>query len=446
MKLKYLIFSILVFTLACSAGFRHVVVKQHFKLSQFVSADTCGGCHSEIYKQWKGSMHQQAHHDPVYNSVAKYYLKGLTKKGEIDESESCVKCHTPIGVTTGFPTKTSDDLTKTADIAKNGIQCDYCHSSVSAHKMYNNGLIKKPGQGDENPGIKYGPFKDSKSDYHKTAYSEFHTSSEICGTCHNVRHVFYGTWLETTYEEWKKSPYNSMIAKNRVTCQGCHMYQRPGHPATGSTKRDANPGTASDGSKKRPHIFTHYFVGANSAIPEINKDETKKKMAIARLQNAAELSISTSNISKGIVNITVKNTGAGHKLPTGLTDTRQMWLQILIKDVKEKVLHRSGFLDRKGNIEKNTIIYNTVFGDAAGKPIQNISKAVKIIKDYRIEPGKSVTESIKLTSKPVRKYFVSVKLLYRSAPQHIINIAMGAKRITLPIVEMESLKKQLDIK
>jgi hypothetical protein len=185
-----------------------------------------------------------------------------------------------------------------------------------------------------------------------------------------------------------------MIAKNRVTCQGCHMYQRPGHPATGSTKRDANPGTASDGSKKRPHIFTHYFVGANSAIPEINKDETKKKMAIARLQNAAELSISTSNISKGIVNI----------------------------------------------------IYNTVIGDAAGKPIQNISKAVKIIKDYRIEPGKSVTESIKLTSKPVRKYFVSVKLLNRSAPQHIINIAMGAKRITLPIVEMESLKKQLDIK
>ena len=111
-----------------------------FELDQFIEPDTCGGCHGEIQEQWTNSMHNLSHKDPVYNRVAKFLRKGLTQAGEIQEAESCVKCHTPVGVVTGFPEKLSDDLSRTPEIATQGIQCDYCHSAVDTTRMYNNGL------------------------------------------------------------------------------------------------------------------------------------------------------------------------------------------------------------------------------------------------------------------------------------------------------------------
>ena len=43
--------------------------------------------------------------------------------------------------------------------------------------------------------------------------------------------------------------------------------------------------------KKREHIFTHYFVGANAYLPRLHGDEEKSQMAIARLENTATLGI-----------------------------------------------------------------------------------------------------------------------------------------------------------
>ena len=182
---------------------------ERYRLSQFISPETCGDCHSEIFSQWENSMHHIAEKDPIYLLLSKFLRIGLTDKDEIAEAESCVKCHVPVGVVTGYPEKVSDDKKKIPELAMHGIQCDYCHSATSATKMYNNGLILDPGNGEEEPGIKRGPFPDSVSDFHETDFSEFHTSSKICGTCHNVKHVVFGTKLETTYEEWEKGPYNS---------------------------------------------------------------------------------------------------------------------------------------------------------------------------------------------------------------------------------------------
>ena len=211
-------------------------------IEQFISPETCGGCHAEIFEQWENSMHNLAHKDPVYSRVSQFLRKGLINEGEIQEAESCVKCHTPVGHLTGFPEKLSDDLSKTPEIATKGIQCDYCHSVETVKRMYNNGLVLKPGQGEDDPGIKYGPFDDAEPDFHEALYSKLHTQSQICGTCHNVKHVSFGTDLETTYTEWQNSPYNSKDPAKRIECQGCHMYQRPGIPSTGSTPRPENPG------------------------------------------------------------------------------------------------------------------------------------------------------------------------------------------------------------
>jgi len=447
MNKKIKVYTGIILSIMVSALVFSCIKKEHHELSQFISPDTCGGCHDEIFDQWQNSMHGLAHKDPLYREVALFLRKELTERSEVAEAESCVKCHTPVGYITGITGSTTEELTgkNIPGILKQGIQCDYCHSATGAKKMYNNGLTLKPGRGEDEPGIKRGPYSDSKSDFHDSAFSEFHTSSEICGTCHNVNHVVYGTKLESTFDEWENSPYNSSDPNKRITCQGCHMYQRPGVPATGETPRPLNPGYASADGPERPHVFTHYFVGGNTLVPGMFRDSKKGKMAEERLKNAAGLSIDYSGISSGNLIVSVKNTGAGHYLPTGLTDTRQMWLEISVKNERGGVVYSSGKLDKDGYITDNTFIYNTVFGDGKGNAVTNIAKAKEIIKDRRIPPLKSLDEKIEIGKGNYKKLNVRIRLLYRIAPQKLADQVLGKGKLKLPVVQMEELNKIIKI-
>ncbi|HSL61293.1 MAG TPA: multiheme c-type cytochrome [Desulfotignum sp.] len=409
---------------------------QRFDLDRFIDPDTCAGCHFEIFEQWSNSMHNLSHKDPVYTEVAKFLREGLTDPEEIDEAESCVKCHTPVGTITGFPEKLSDDLSRTPEIATRGIQCDYCHSVIDIEKMYNNGLVLEPGYGESDPGIKYGPFDDAEPDFHEAAYSALHDSAEFCGTCHDVKHVSFGTDLETTYTEWKNSPYNSEDPAERITCQGCHMYQRPGVPATASTERPENPGPAADYSRERPHIFTHYFVGGNSGVPARFGDSEKAQMAEARLQHAAELALDLSGLDKKQLVIEVANTGAGHSLPTGLGDLRQVWLEVTIQDKDGNRIFETGFLDEKKELPDDTLIFRTVFGDGSGNPVINLAKAREILSDNRIPARGKAREIITLDRVLEKESQILVRLLYRGMPQKILNMLPGGGMEPLPVVEM----------
>ncbi len=409
---------------------------QDLDINRFIPAATCADCHSEIYSQWQGSLHSLSHTDPIYNKLARYFLTGLSEPGEIEEAESCVKCHTPVGYVSGFPRKMSDNLSQTPEIATRGIQCDYCHSAVDVKKMYNNGLVVSPGQGEEDPGTKYGPFDDAQPDFHEAAYSKLHTEARICGTCHDVKHVAFGTNLETTYTEWKNSPYNSEDPEKRVTCQDCHMVQRPGVPATGSTSRPDNPGSAADYSDERPHIFTHYFVGANTYVPARFNAQEKSDMAIERLRNAAVVKIDTVTKEATRIRVSVTNSGAGHSIPTGLGDLRQVWLEIVVKDETHKVLYTSGRLDRKGILDSDALIFRTVFGDKAGNPVINLAKASQVLSDNRIRAGETVTIPVDLGFAPPKGSVISVRLLYRGAPQKILAMLPGPSISPLPVIEM----------
>ena len=412
-------------------------------IDQFISSDTCRDCHSEIFDQWENSMHYLAHKDPVYSRVSQFLRKGLTDQNHIKEAESCVKCHTPIGVETGFPKKVSDDLSKTPEIATFGIQCDYCHSAKTIKQMYNNGLVIKPGNGEDDPGIKYGPFDDAVPDFHEAEFSKMHTESKFCGTCHDVKHVVFGTGLETTYTEWKNSPYNSADPEKKINCQGCHMYQKPGIPATGSTKRPENPGAATDYSDERPHIFTHYFVGANTVVPAQFGDKGKGRMAVERLKNAATISVDTSKINKKKLNITVTNTGAGHSIPTGVADLRQVWLEVTVQDKSNKTKFQTGVLNNKLELPEDTLIFRTVFGDGNGNAIINLAKAKQVLYDNRIKAKQSVTETIDLPEIPEKGSTVTARLLYRSMSRKILNMIPGKPFEPQPVTEMARIQKQL---
>lgn len=415
------------------------VKEEHYALSRFISPDICGGCHDEIYSQWNGSTHQLAHGDMVYLAVADGGLKGLTDKDELAEAELCVKCHTPVGYVSGYPLKVSDDKSKIQEPATQGVQCDYCHSIEGAYEVYNAKFKHDPGNGDADPGNKRGPFNDSQSDFHKSSFSEFHTKSEICGTCHDVRHVVFGTRLENTYEEWKTSKYQ----KDGIQCQNCHMYQRQGVPGTGSTARLENPGKAAAGGPDRKHIFTHYFIGGNTILPVMAKDMNQKQMAEERLKNAAV--ISSDGLDGNSIRVKILNNGAGHYIPTGLTHVRQVWVRIIVKDSKGKVIYSSGVVDAKGKITGNVTVYGTVFGDAKGNAVSNIAQAKKILSDNRLKPGEEKIEKFDIGAVS-GKLTVEVALLYRGLDQSIADSIPELKKIKVPVVVMNEAKFVIDKK
>ena len=419
------------------------------RVEQFIDPKVCEACHPDQFAQWNGSMHSKAFFDPIWRSATKLFFKDAATSGEILEMKACVKCHTPLGFRSYSISSPADDYEKLADLPAQGIFCNWCHNISEVKHLGDAGYEVDPGGGEDDPSTMLGPLKDASSPYHPTKYSELHTKSEFCGLCHNVSHAANKLPIEQTYSEWKNSPYNTGNPETTVHCQDCHMRQRPGVPSTGKTERPDNPGKASDIGPDREHVWTHYFVGANAVVTKLLGSDLHAKMAIERLQNAADLEIlQNSDYSKNeLSNIKVKviNSGAGHYLPTGITEIRQMWLDVKISDAKGKVLLRSGALDNKGGIDENAVKYFTILGNEMGEPVLNVSKADRILFDYRVPPKGYVIESYAfyIPSGAVSPLNIKATLKYRSASQALARTLLGDKAPQLPVIDMVTIEKKI---
>ncbi len=396
------------------------------KSANFGNPEACGACHEEIYNQWKGSMHNKSYKDPIFLKV---YEIASKEGGELI-GKFCISCHSPIGILSEeIP---PSDGSKLSEIAKKGVQCDLCHTVSGSNGIGNMALVSSPGI------TKRGPLKDSVSPIHLTAYSELHTKAEFCGMCHNVNHPANNLPLEKTYTEWKEGPY----AAQGIQCQDCHMT-----PGPGVTK--PNPGQAAVGAPRRKHIYTHDVAGGNIAIPPILGSNAHGGLAEERLKAAASLEIIPPREivvrTENTLKVKVTNKGCGHYLPTGLTETRQMWLQIQVSDTKGNKIFSSGDIDDSGKIDPNAVVYHTVVADEDGKPTDKVWFAEKIISDHRVPPKKSVTESYNFAVPANAEYplIVEAKLRYRSAPQYLIDELFGKGNIVLPIVDMVSARAEI---
>jgi hypothetical protein len=295
-----------------------------------------------------------------------------------------------------------------------------------------------------------GPLKDATSDFHPSKYSELHTKSEFCGLCHNVSHAANKLPLELTYDEWKNGPYNTGNPETTVNCQDCHMRQRPGFPSTGKTERPDNPGRSADNGPTRKHTWTHYFVGGNAIVTKLQGSDVHAKMAIERLKNAADLELIKSSSYKkdGLSSIEIKviNSGAGHYLPTGLTEVRQMWLSVAITDAKGKTILRSGSLDKNGNIDEGAVLYHSQLGNKEGKPVLNVAMADRILFDHRIPPKGYLIEkySFQIPSDAVSPFTVEAALKYRSASQSFAKALFENDAPRIPVIEMVRLTDKIE--
>ncbi len=367
-------------------------------------------------------MHSSSWKDPFYQKI---YRK-LNEQTSGKSAEFCAACHSPIGVLSAeIPPADGSKVSRTAG---QGVTCDFCHTVSGAKGIGNFSAIPSPGE------VKRAQISDPIAPshaFHKSEFSALHESGEFCGMCHSVTHPTTKVAIESTYYEWKRGPY----AKAGVTCQDCHMT-----PGPGVTK--PNPGKAATEGKNREHIYTHEFVGGNVGIASLLGSPLHADLAVERLKAAAKLEIlpprAISPASKVEISVKVSNIGAGHYLPTGATEFREMWLDVSVKDSTGREIFRSGWLDEKGDIDPNAVVFKTVLGDKNGKPTENIWEAAKIVYDKRIPPRESTVERYEVTipkdaSPPLK---IEAHLLYRSARRSMVDDLFGKGVIELPVIRM----------
>ena len=387
----------------------------------FTSPEECKVCHTDIYRQWKGSMHSNAWNDPIFQAMAK--TAGKETDGATDNL--CIGCHAPVAIISGENPLNAES--KFSEIASQGVFCDFCHTISETKGVGNLPAVSDPGD------TKRGPFDDSSSPYHEVAFSEVHTTAEFCGLCHNMAHPVNGLPIEQTYTEWVNGPYRA----EGVICQHCHM--TPPDPPTAFTK---NPGKPCIVGPEREHWWTHQFVGGNAVIPKLRGSEMHGEYAVNRLKAAAKLEI----IAPDAVavpellqfKIKVSNVGCGHYLPTGLTEAREMWLDVSVVDADGKVVFQSGALDAKGEIDPDAVIYHTLIGDKNGKPTWKLWEATRVLYDYRIPPKGYRIEHFAAYILPNAKLplKISATLNYRSMSPHLAETLLGDKAPEIPIIKM----------
>ena len=397
----------------------------------FDPPEVCGGCHTEIYQQWKGSMHSNAWKDPIYRALLTRASRATA--GQVDKL--CMGCHTPIGVTTGEANPAGRNMSAISD---RGVQCDFCHNVSGARGIGNGAYVLTPKKFGRP--LKFGPFRDAVSPYHDTTYSELHTNSALCGMCHNVTHPFNGLPIERTYDEWKDSIY----AAQGIGCQECHMTPGPGY-----TK---NPGKATPFSKEREHIFTHWFVGANAMVPTMLGAPTHAEMARENLRASATIEFVSppDRVKRGefvTIAVRVTNVGAGHKLPTGFPEGREMWVDLKVTDAGGKEVYRLGAV-KNGRTEPGTQSFKVIMADDAGKIIDlELWNATRIVSDTRLLPKGSadLAYRFKLPADAKGPFTVTADLNYWSFPQYIVDILLGGQAPRSPVIKMASVEKRLPL-
>ena len=315
----------------------------HAAHMSYESAASCGECHPRQYAEWQTSMHAYAAVSPVFDAMAQKAYRD--SGGEI--GNFCTQCHSPFGAAEGEPG--SAVAADRSELSKEGISCHYCHTTVGHDGLIgNNRLVSDP----MNP--IGGPYEDPSEEAHAGEYRAFTTSPELCGSCHDV-YKFPGLQIEEAYTEYIGSP----AAQEGVRCQDCHMGPVPGK----ATERAWGPSAVVDG-KTYPdrEQATHSFVGPDysliDAFPYPDDLEASAEAQAAYLEQVQVLledSVRISDLSLesggagGTLTVELESLVSGHRVPTGFTSERQLWIEVVASGGGE-VLFSSGTLDDDGNL------------------------------------------------------------------------------------------------
>ncbi len=435
--------------------------------TQLVSAMNCANCHAyygeehnEPFSMWSTTLMGQAARDPIF-----YACLAIANQDAAFAGQFCLRCHTPAGFTAGRTADPTGASLAGADFE--GVSCSACHRMVDP--VYEAGVnpvqdqsilnaLAGAGNLPVNPHSGHyvldpqdrrrGPFVLDPNHPHNHLVSPFHKDSALCATCHEVSNPLYskqpdGSYalnamdtpspshdkyqqfpIERTYSEWLMSSFaqgpiemGGRFGGNDTavsSCQDCHMPTASGvacDPSYSPIFRDDLP--------------RHYFNGANTwvlrAVRSLYPDwetfltESNVNKAIERteamLDAASDLEV---ELVDNRIRVRITNQ-SGHKLPTGYSEGRRMWINVAFNDANGNVFAERGRYDpATGEFDPTgTKVYEALAGlDAAaaaatGKPegesfhfvLNNVW-----LKDNRIPPRGFTNAAFESVQAGVRDY------------------------------------------
>lgn len=271
-----------------------------------------------------------------------------------------------------------------------GLTCSFCHRMTETGPngevagVVSNGNFwiddslncETPDGGSFSGPCRHGPYhyesNDLRTPPHGWVYSSFLDRGNVCGTCHDVSTPDTSEGplktlmlpdgsdsgvpmpIERTFTEWQQSDFSDVIFRDRMgddfafqpqlargaTCQDCHMAKSE-DPIAKACAMTADGSRAGD-------LPVHEFVGGNTWIPAILLGEYGEALSesydrdndLARTivnarrmltDRSAEIETTVQPYVAGsnqlLANVKVTNL-TGHKLPTGYSEGRRMWLHV----------------------------------------------------------------------------------------------------------------------
>jgi hypothetical protein len=313
----------------------------------FDSAQNCKDCHPKHYEEWQMSSHAYASQSPVYNAMAQKAYRDTA--GQI--GDFCSNCHAPTSPQQGESGALQSE--EGSSISNEGITCDYCHTATGHDGIIGNNHIMN----DTTSGLKYAQYGGLES-AHQSERNEFVPSSELCGSCHDV-FMFPNIVIDQVYSEYIESP----SAAFETECQDCHMSPTPGRTSQRPTEAIAIDPNGEKTYEARERSI-HSFIGPDYPLVDTfpypddieasreAQEELQSQIKIL-LRNAAHIpymKLERENPNEMLLTVEVESLTPGHRVPTGLTSERQMWLEVTVFDSEDSIVFQSGLLDSKSDL------------------------------------------------------------------------------------------------
>jgi Cytochrome c554 and c-prime len=389
----------------------------------FPSPESCGSCHAGIHDVWQQSLHSVSATDDWYLRVKEYFA---FERGE-PAVRLCAGCHAPVALMTGEVGLYNRESAS----SRQGVSCGFCHTLDAAHGG-NGAYVSNParvrayfgadgleitanGSGLGNRISSFLLWQKPQThiqDMGRGAKSSVLVSGQVCQACHSF--TINNVNVQSTWDEWQ----NSSAAKKGVSCQGCH-FKSSGNPDT------LEPGEIVNGTF-RGQVYPH-TLGGGSTIQSPRATEN-----IETLKHSLKLE---SKLTNGLLEVKVTNVMGGHKIPTGVTDLRQLWLEVTAINSGGQMVFKSGTLDAAGNIQAGSSIFHVVLVDAQAQKLErhDIWRAAKILEDTRIPADGSSIRNFKL---PPNTRSVRVRLLWRDAPASFAALVLRVPGSSIPVREL----------
>jgi hypothetical protein len=300
--------------------------------AELLDPATCKECHAKHYDEWSASMHAYASRDPVFLAMNR---RGQEETGG-QLGSFCVNCHAPMAVREGA---TTDGLNLSeVPAALQGVGCYFCHNVSAVEETHNNGLTLA------NDVTMRGRFSDPAGNpAHRSRASSLHSgadadSARLCGACHDLTlpapPAPAAVALERTFQEWSGAvfaPAQAPTPSAVATCNSCHM-----PPSTAEEPIAEGPGLAVRPRTRHMHQFAGVdvaldaFPDSGDAVRDAELRADQRTQIQQQLDVTLRVDICVQPMgSDAVVYVTLDNAGAGHNWPSGASQDRRAFVEVI---------------------------------------------------------------------------------------------------------------------